>query len=111
MKIPLIFITYGFTNKICSFEENGVHKIPVFEDPDLAAKFAEEFRKIITYNRLHRDVEEPCPQICDNKQHVLDILTLICVKEQNPIVSLNIGGDDHTEYEIDQAIEIIQNHN
>lgn len=106
MKAPLVFITYGFTNKICSFEENGIHKIPVFEDSELAAGFVEEFRKIIAH-----DSEKPCPQICDNKQHILDILTLICISGQNPIISLNIGSDSHTEYEIDEAIEIIQSHN
>lgn len=102
MKAPLIFITYGLTKRICSYEENEVHKIPVFTDLELAYKFTKEFQQIIS------DEETAQPQICNNDQYILDILKLINIKVGNLKVSYNIGGDDHKEYDIDEAIEIIE---
>lgn len=107
MKAPLIFITYGLTNKICSFEENGIHKIPIFENLELAAAFVREFEKL--GNELQR--EKPQPQICNDNRHILDIFTLISIMVQNPIISLNVGSENNIEYQVDEAIEAIQNHN
>lgn len=126
MNAPLIFITYGFTKKICSWEENGIQKVPVFDNALLASIFVESFRETVI------DKEPPQPQICTNKQYAMDIIKMINIitsqLQQNVTIIRNplpINRDpDETiskiakdlgsftvinkEYDIEEALEALQ---
>lgn len=112
MKVPLIFITYGFTKKICSWADvrrsSKTTKVPIFDDLTLAGKFAEDFREIVP------DMEPPQPQICTNSKYAVDILKLISIsmasQSESAIIIHNpvFGEESGTEYGIDEVIDMLQ---
>lgn len=87
MKTPLIFITYGFTNKICTFEEDGTHKMPIFSKPELSSLFIKDFKRQM--GDMLDDKDQLEMQICDNKKYMSDILHMISIVDPNIIIVYN----------------------
>lgn len=75
MQLPLIVITYGFTPKLCSWEDNGTHKLPFFNEPMLAQLFLDSYKEAM--GELLKDKEELQIQLCHNSQHALDMMKII----------------------------------
>lgn len=75
MRLPLIVITYGFTPKLCSWEDNGVHKLPFFNEPILAQLFIESYEQKM--GELLKDKDQLQIQLCENPQHALDMMKII----------------------------------
>lgn len=127
MKVPLILITYGFSQKLCTWEEEGVHKLPFFGEPVLAALFVKSFNTHM--GPLLEDKEMPQIQICENPRYALDMLRMIGTLAPGTIIVYNaapIGEDPHEavakvagqfqdlatvvnkEYDLEEATEIFQ---
>ena len=112
MKVPLIFITYGFTKKICSWTDIRSNckttKVPIFDDLTLAGKFAEDFKEMVP------NMEPPQPQICTNNKYAVDILKLISISMASQSKSVIIirnpvfGEESGAEYDIDEVIDMLQ---
>jgi hypothetical protein len=94
MKVPLILITYGFSQKLLTWEEEGVHKLPFFGEPVLASLFLTKFKEHM--GPMLEDKEPPQVQVCDNPRHGLDMLRLIGIIDPSIIIVYNpppIGED------------------
>lgn len=127
MKTPLILVTYGISQKLCTWEEEGVHKLPFFGEPVLASLFVKSFNTHM--GPLIKDKEMPQVQVCDNPRYALDMLRVIGTMEPGIIIVYNaapIGEDPHEaiskvagqfqdlatvvnkEYALDEATEVFQ---
>lgn len=127
MKIPLILITYGYTQKLCTWEEEGVHKLPFFGEPVLADLFLNSFKKHM--GSLLEDKEDLVIQVCDEAKYALDMLRMIGMVAPAAVIIYNaapIGEDPHEaigkvagqfqdrattinkHFELDEATEIFE---
>ena len=127
MKTPLILITYGFTKKLCTWEEDNIHKVPFFSEPILASLFISSFKKHM--KEFIKDKDQLQIQVCNNPQHVLDMLKIISVVAPTITIVYNpspIGEDPYDAiekiscqfqnsettinkyYDIEEAIEVFQ---
>jgi hypothetical protein len=100
MKIPLILVTYGITQKLCTWEEEGVHKLPLFNEPALASLFVESFNTHM--GEMLEDKEAPQIQICENPRYALDMLRVIGMIAPEAIIVYNpipIGEDAYEAVE------------
>lgn len=96
MKVPLILITYGFSQKLCTWEEEGVHKLPLFSEPVLASLFVKSFNTHM--GPMLEDKEMPQIQVCDNPRHALDMIRVIGTVAPEVTIVYNappIGEDPH----------------
>lgn len=84
MKTPLILITYGLSQKLCTWEENNIIKLPIFSEPVLAAEFVKSFRA--HFKNLLEDKEDLQIQICNNPKHALDMIKMIGIIQ--PLVNI-----------------------
>jgi len=75
MRLPLIVITYGFTPKLCSWEDKGTHKLPFFNEPAIAQLFLDSYEDKM--GELLNDKEKLQIQLCQNSQHALDMMKII----------------------------------
>lgn len=127
MKTPLILITYGLSRKLCTWEEDGVHKLPLFNEPVLALLFLKKFEEHM--GSLIEDRDPPQIQVCEKPQYALDMLKMIGVLAPLTTIIYNASpiGEDPDEaisqvagqfqdaatvinkyYELDEATEIFQ---
>lgn len=127
MKTPLILITYGLSLKLCTWEEDGIHKLPLFSEPVLALLFLKKFEEHI--GSLIENREPPQIQVCENPKHALDMLKMLGILAPSITIVYNaspIGEDPHEaisgvagqfqdvatvinkHYELDEATEIFQ---
>ena len=127
MKTPLILITYGFSQKLCTWEEEGVHKLPFFGEPVLASLFVKSFNKHMA--SMLDGQEPPQIQVCEEPRYALDMLRLIGTISPNVTIVYNaapIGEDPHDaigkvagqfqdlatvinkHYDLDEATEIFE---
>jgi len=84
MRIPLILITYGLSKKLCTWEEDGILKLPIFSEPILASEFVKSFKSL--FKDLLIDKEELQIQICNNTKYATDMLKMIGVLQ--PLVNI-----------------------
>jgi len=75
MKTPLILLTYGFTQKLCTWEEDNIIYLPIFSEPLLATKFLNKFK--LNLGELLADKEELQIQVCNNVEHAIDMIKMI----------------------------------
>jgi len=75
MKTPLILITYGISKKLCTWEENGIMKLPVFSEPILAREFVNDFKS--NFKQLLVGKEELQTQVCVENRHASDMMQVI----------------------------------
>tara|TARA_R110000751_G_scaffold298207_3_gene408092 strand:- start:63 stop:491 length:429 start_codon:yes stop_codon:yes gene_type:complete len=75
MRLPLIVITYGFTPKLCSWEDNGIHKLPFFNEPLLAQLFLDSYQN--NMGELLKGKEPLQIQLCQDAQHALDMMKIV----------------------------------
>lgn len=84
MKTPLLLITYGLSQKLCTWEENNIIKLPIFSEPVLASEFVKSFKT--HFKHLLEGREELQIQICNNPKHALDMVKMIGIIQ--PLVSI-----------------------
>lgn len=87
MKIPIILITYGFSNKLCTYEKNGVHILPLFNEPAIASLFLDSFRT--TMQEILGERELPQLQICHKAQYMIDVLTIVGITDPTTQILYN----------------------
>lgn len=75
MKTPLLLLTYGMTQKLCTWEEDGIIKLPIFSEAVLAYEFVKSFKKY--FKQLMQDKEELQIQVCANPAHATDMLKMV----------------------------------
>ena len=75
MKTPLILITYGISKKLCTWEEDGNMKLPVFSEPVLASEFVEDFKS--NFKQLLAGKEELQTQVCMENRYASDMMQVI----------------------------------
>ena len=84
MKTPLLLITYGLSQKLCTWEENNIIKLPIFSEPILASEFVSSFKK--HFKHLLVGKEDLQVQICNNPKHALDMIKMIGIIQ--PLVNI-----------------------
>lgn len=83
MKPPFILITYGFSKKLFTYEEKGVHKLPIFSEAPLASLFINSARKKMEEFLVGQSLQI---QICGKIEHAIDMFKMIMVV--NPEVTI-----------------------
>jgi len=127
MKTPLILITYGLSQKLCTWEEDGVHRLPLFNEPALATLFLKAFNEHM--GELLEDKEPPQIQVCESPQYALDMVKMLGIVAPDITIVYNaapIGEDPHAAiaeisgqfqeaattinkyYDLEEATEIFQ---
>ena len=83
MKPPFILITYGFSKKLFTYEEEGAHKLPIFGEASLASLFINSAR-----HKMEEFLEEQSLQIqiCGKIEHAIDMFKMIAIV--NPEVTI-----------------------
>lgn len=107
MKTPLMFITYGYKMALCTWEENGIHRLPLFDNAELASKFISHFEEKM--QSLLDDKEKLQVQICDDNKKAVDIFNTIAMIDQSIIITYNpedIQLNAYDEYNIYEVVEM-----
>lgn len=76
MKPPFILITYGFSKKLFTYEEEGVHKLPIFGEATLASLFINSARQKMEEFLAGQSLQI---QICGKIEHAIDMFKMIMV--------------------------------
>lgn len=84
MKTPLILITYGLSQKLCTWEEDNIIKLPIFSEPVLAREFVKSFKS--QFKHLLVDKDDLQIQVCNNPNHATDMLKMIGIIQ--PLVNI-----------------------
>lgn len=87
MQIPIILITYGFSNKLCTYEKDGIHILPLFNEPAIASLFLDSFKT--TMQEMLGEREPPQLQICNKSQYMMDILTIVGITDPTTQILYN----------------------
>lgn len=87
IKSPFILITYGFSQRLFTFEQEGVHKLPIFGEPVLTSLFLKSAKQ--TMSELLEDKEELQAQICGKIQHAIDMFKIIALTNPGVTVVYN----------------------
>jgi hypothetical protein len=127
MKIPIILITYGFSNKLCTYEKDDMHILPLFNEPAIASLFLDSFRT--TVREMLGERELPQLQICHKAQYMIDVLTIVGITDPTIQILYNAApiSDDpeaaiatvmqeftstvtsvNKSYTLEEAIEVFQ---
>lgn len=77
MKAPFIVITYGFSQKLFSYEEEGVHKLPIFGEAILAYIFLKSAKEKMEEFLGGKDPLQV--QICGKQRHAIDMFRIVAV--------------------------------
>lgn len=94
MKTPLLLLTYGMTQKLCTWEEDGIIRLPIFSEAALAYEFVKSFKNY--FKQLIQDKEELQVQVCANPVHATDMLKMIGIIQPMVTIIYNpspIGSD------------------
>jgi hypothetical protein len=102
MKTPLILLTYGFTQKLCTWEEDNIIYLPIFSEPSLASIFLSKFK--LNLDQLLADKEELQIQVCDDVQHAIDMIKMIGLLQ--PLVQIKYNPTPLGE-DAEQVVEKI----
>ena len=98
MKLPIILITYGFTQKLCTWEENDeIVRLPLFSEPSIAMEFIKYFK--IHFKDILKDKDDLQVQVCNNYKHAFDMLSMIGMIQPKTRVIYNSTplGEDPVE--------------
>lgn len=87
VQAPLILITYGFSKRLFSYEQDGIHKLPIFSDPIIASVFLKSIN--VSMDALLEGEEDLQIQICDDTTHASDLFKMISLINPNIIVVFN----------------------
>jgi hypothetical protein len=87
MNVPLILITYGFENKLFSYEDEGVLKLPIFEEPALADLFLKSVKENL--KELLKEKDELRIQVCSKIEHAVDVFRIVGTIAPMAIIMFN----------------------
>lgn len=102
MKTPLILLTYGFTQKLCTWEEDNIIYLPIFSEPSLTSIFLSKFK--LSLGQLLTDKEELQIQVCNDLQHSIDMIKMIGLLQ--PLVQIKYNPTPIGE-DAEQVVEKI----
>lgn len=106
MKLPLIILSYGnFEDykKLFSYEEDGVHILPLFTNADSAQKFIIRMTKTL---RDFGDNRTLVPQLCSHAQHAYSMLvTISALMPDLTTVTFDPNSSESSSYRIDEVIK------
>jgi len=97
MKMPIILITYGFTQKLCTWQEDDIVKLPLFSEPSIALEFIKCFK--VNFKEVLNDKDDLQIQVCENPKHAFDMLSMIGMIQPKTQVVYNATppGEDPVE--------------
>lgn len=78
MKLPFIALSYGDFNenkKLFSYENEGVHTLPIFSDPSVAEMFIRGMSRAL---ESVGDTRALVPQVCSDPKHAHSMFVTIC---------------------------------
>lgn len=87
MQVPFILITYGFSQKVFVFEQDGVVNLPIFSDPVLASLFIKSTKE--TMQDLLQDKEDLQTQVCSEVNHAINMFQAIGIITPNITIIFN----------------------
>lgn len=87
LRTPFILMTYGFSQKLFSYEENGVLKLPIFGEAILVSIFRKSIEEQM--DGLLDDKEPLEIQICEKMEHAIDIFKVVATATPNITIVYN----------------------